>query len=193
MRYSPFWDYNVGMAKKSTYDPSGIRGISIYHDDKRTIYSPFYSKKGYIMNENNTRHYVNYILGYVTSMVAFEIALILSKSTPLSLLAAFVVLIINFIFFNRNFLQKAAVIENYSKEKKDGFITRQAKELEYDRIYTLIVCCILLVVIFAFYAKWQYLEGIYLYIVILSIIMSALYGFINLAILINKRKMDRKH
>ena len=180
------------MAKKNKYDPSTIRGISIYHDDKRTLYAPFYSKKAYIMTPANTRHYVNYIVGYITSMVAFEFALILSKNTVISLIAAAAVLVVNFLFFYFNFLKKAAVIDDYTRQKKEGFIIRQAKELEYDRIYTLIVCCILLVVIFAFYAKWQDLEGIYLYIVILSIIISALYGFVNLAILRCKRNMDKK-
>ena len=180
------------MAKNNKYDPSTIRGISIYHEDKRTLYAPFYTSKAYIMNGNNTRYYVNYVLGYVTSMVAFEAVYIFSKNLTISLLIAAAVLISNFVFFYFNFLKKAAVIENFSKEKKDSFVLCQAKQLEYDRIYTLIVCCILLVVIFVFYAKWQDLEGIYLYIVILSIIVSAIYGIVNLAILRCKRNLDKK-
>ena len=180
------------MAQNNKYDPRLIRGISIYQEEKRTLYAPFYSKNAYIMTPNNSRHYINYIVGYIAAMVFFEIVYILSKNLLLSLCVAFGVIIINFLFFYFNFLKKAAVIENYAKKQKDSFILRQARQLEYDRIYTLIVCCILLVVIFVFYAMWQKLDGIYLVIIVLSIIMSAVYGFINLAILICKRKLDQK-
>ena len=180
------------MEKSKKYDPSNIRGLSIYHDDKRTVYAPFYSKKGYIMTEANTRHYVTYMAGYIAAVVALEVAVIFSKNTALSIGICLLVLIINFVSFYFNFLRKAAVIEDYPKQKKDNFITRQAKELEYDRIYTLIICCILLVVILYFYALWQKLDGIYLYIVVFMIAASAIYLFINIAILIHKRKMDSK-
>lgn len=183
--------YNNLMANKK-YDPKTIRGISIYQDEKRTVYAPFYSKNGYIMTQSNTGHYINYMVGYLTSLVVFEIVLILSKSVPLSLLSAVLVLIINFLFFYFNFLKKAAVIENYSRQQKENFIIRQARQLEYDRIYTLIICCILLVVIFYFFTLWQKPEGLYLYIIIISGIASAVYGFVNLAILICKRKMDKE-
>ena len=184
--------YNVFMANKIKYDPELIRGISIYHDEKRTVYAPFYSKKAYIMTKNNAGHYISYVVGYIAALVVFEIVAIFSKSTPIATLAGILVLIINFLFFYFNFLSKAAVIENYSKAKKDGFISRQAKELEYDRIYTLIICCILLVVIFYFYALWQKLEGVYLYIVIFLGAASALYGIINVLILFKKRSMDKQ-
>ena len=178
------------MAQKKKYDPSSIRGISIFKDDKRTIYAPFYSRKGYILTENNTGHYVNYVVGYIAAMVAFEFAAIFFKDTLIACLVGLAVLILNFVFFYFNFLRKAAVIEDFGRKPKENFILRQAKTLEYDRIYTLIICCILLVVIFVFYALWQDLEGIYLYIVLLSIAASAIYGFVNLAILIYKRKRN---
>jgi hypothetical protein len=180
------------MENKNKYDPKTIRGISIYHDDKRTLYAPFYSKKAYIMTQGNIRHYVSYMAGYIAAMVIFEIVCILTKSIPLSLGAAVLVLIANFLFFYFNFLKKAAVIEDYTRQKKEGFIARQAKELEYDRIYTLIICCILLVVIFYFYALWQKLDGIYLYIIIFCGAASALYLVVNILILITKRKMDKE-
>ncbi len=182
--------YNINMATKKKYDPSLIRGISIYQDNGRTLYAPFYSKKAYIMTQNNAAHYINYIVGYIAAMVFFEIAYIFSKDLLISILIAIAVLIANFLFFYFNFIKKAGVLDGYKKEEKDGFILRQAKQLEYDRIYTLIICCILLVVIFYFYALWQDLEGIYLYIIVLSIIASAVYGLVNLAILLRKRKLD---
>ena len=187
-----FLFYNNLMEKNKKYDPSEIRGISIYHDGKRTVYAPFYSKKGYIMTESNTKHYINYMIGYIAAVVALEFAVIFTKNTPLSIGIALLVLIINFVSFYFNFLRKAAVIENYPRNKKDNFIIRQAKELEYDRIYTLIVCCILLIVIFYFYALWQKLEGIYLYIVVFIAVASVIYLIINIAILICKRNMDGK-
>ena len=185
--------YNILMENKNKYDPKTIRGISIYHEDKRTLYAPFYSKKAYILTQGNVRHYVSYMVGYIAAMVAFEVVCIFSKSIPLSIGAAILVLIANFLFFYFNFLKKAAVIENYDKVKKEeSFIVRQAKELDYDHIYTLIICCILLVVIFYFYALWQKLDGIYLYVILTCGIASAIYLVINIMILFTKRKMDKK-
>ncbi len=184
--------YNYLMANKTKYEPSSLRGLSIHQTGKKTVYAPFYSDKGYIINTGNIRHYINYVVGYLVSLVAFEIAVIITKNTPVSILAALAVLVINFLSFYFNFLKKASVIENFAKEKKENFIDRQAKMLEYDRIYTLIICCILLVVIFVFYAMWQHLEGVYFWIVVLCTAASVIYGILNLIILIRKRKMDEK-
>ena len=181
------------MANKKTYDPSLMRGISIYQEEKRTLYAPFFSKKAYIITEKNANHYINYVVGYLAALVIFEVVLIFSRSSLLSLSAAVLALIVNYIFFYKRFLSKAAVIEDFNKTRKhESFITRQARQLDYDRIYTLIICCILLAVILYFYMLWQKLDGIYFYIVLLTIILAALYGFINVAILITKRKAEKK-
>lgn len=183
--------YNYFMAKKANYDPSSLRGVFIHQEDKRTIYAPFYSKKGFIITANNIRHYINYMVGYLASLVVFEFVSIFTKSIAISLLAALSVLVINFLSFYFNFLKKASVIENFSREKKEGFIQRQARQLDYERIYTLIICCILLVAIFAFYVWWQDLEGIYLYIVMISMVASAIYGILNVVILIYKKRNEK--
>ena len=182
------------MARKKVnkFNPENIRGISICKENNKTIYAPFYSQKAYILNENNARHYVNYIVGYIAAMVVFEMVYIFSKNLLLSLLIGLLVLVINFVYFYFNFLKKASIQSDFKKQSKDSLILRQAKMLEYDRIYTLIVCSILLVVIFYFYMLWQKLDGIYLYIVIASIVMSALYGIFNFLILLKKRQLDKK-
>lgn len=176
------------MPKENKYNPKTIRGINIYHDDKNTIYMPFLSNTAYILTPSNTKHYVNYIVGYLAALVIFEVVLIFSKNTLLSLLAGIGVLIVNYLFFYFNFLKKAIKIEDYELKKKDNFIRRQAKELDYNRIYTLIVCCILLVLILVFYCWWQKLEGVYYYVTLMMIVAAAIYGIINVIILICKNK-----
>ena len=50
--------YNFFMANnKKNIKPFELNGISIYHEQKRTVYSPFFSSRGYIINENNIREY----------------------------------------------------------------------------------------------------------------------------------------
>ena len=178
----------------NNYDPKLLRGISIYQDGKRTLYAPFYTKKAYILTEKNAAHYINYIVGYLAALVIFEVVLIFSKNTLLSLIIAILTLIINYLYFYFRCLSKAGQVTDFHKVKEnEPFIQRQANQLEYDRIYTLIICCILLVVILAFYMMWQKPEGIFFYITLGTIILSALYGFINFAIYLTKRKNDRKN
>lgn len=175
------------------YDPKLLRGISIYQDGKRTLYAPFYTKKAYILTEKNASHYINYIVGYLAALVIFEVVLIFSKNALLSLIAAIVTLIVNYLFFYFRCLSKAGQVTDFRKVKeKEPFIQRQANQLEYDRIYTLIICCILLVVILVFYMLWQDPDGIFYYITLGTIVLSALYGIINVMILITKEKADKK-
>ena len=72
--------YNEFMSsKKKKISPSDLNGISIYHEEKRTVYSPFFSKKAYIINENNVNQYVSYIQGYLIALIIFVVSYIIYR------------------------------------------------------------------------------------------------------------------
>lgn len=184
--------YNIFMANENTkvINTNTITGISIIRKDGKVIYSPFFSNKGYILTPNNARKYTNYINGYIAAMVIFLIAYFISDNFLLSLLIFLLVIGINIAWFYTGFIKKASTIEfkDTVKEKKDNLIVRQARDLEYPRIRELIICCILLVLIFAGYYFWKKPEGIYFYIVLIAGILSAIYLMVNIAIWFYKKK-----
>ena len=101
--------------KKKDYDPKQLYGMSVYHDDKHTVYSPFFSKKGYLINENNVRAYVSYIQGYLIALLVFSVSYIIRKELLLPTLLALFFLISNIATFYMSFIKKAGVIDNYKK------------------------------------------------------------------------------
>ncbi|MBQ6334877.1 MAG: hypothetical protein IJI46_07420 [Erysipelotrichaceae bacterium] len=176
------------MAKKEkNYDLNALNGISIYHENKRTVYAPFYSKKAYIINENNVSHYNTYIQGYLIAIVIFLLAQIFYRHLWVSLLLALLFMVSTFIIFKRNFLDKAAVIEDYKKPQRDNFITRQAR-LEKKNIRTIIICSPLLAAAILFNSYLNKVEGDMLYLMIFIAIIAVLYGLLHIYILLYKNR-----
>ena len=171
------------MAKnKRQIDPKDLNGLSIYHDEKRTVYMPFFSKKAYIITEKNAKDYVSYIQGYLIALMIFAVAYIVTKNPLIGILLAVTFMISNIAVFYMNFIKKA----NYNKAPRDNFAIRQAKSLDRKNIITIIICCPLLALAFMLNSYFNKFTGAALYLSIAAAIASVLYGLLHIYILIYK-------
>ena len=175
------------MAKnKKEIDPKDLNGLSIYHDEKRTVYAPFFSKKAYIITEKNIKEYISYIQGYLIALMIFAVAYIVTKNPLIGILLAVTFLISSIVVFYINFIKKASVIEDYKKEPKDSFAIRQAKSLDRKNIITIIICCPLLALAFMLNSYFNKFTGAALYLSFAAAVASLLYGALHIYILIYK-------
>ena len=175
------------MAKnKKEIDPKDLNGLSIYHDEKRTVYAPFFSKKAYIITEKNIKEYISYIQGYLIALMIFAVAYIVTKNPLIGILLAVTFLISSIVVFYINFIKKASVIEDYKKEPKDSFAIRQAKSLDRKNIITIIICCPLLALAFMLNSYFNKFTGAALYLSVAAAVASLLYGALHIYILIYK-------
>lgn len=176
------------MAKKKTdYDPKKLNGMSIYHDEKRTVYSPFFTKKGFIITESNVRDYTIYIQGYLLALLVFCVAYIILKRFTVPLLLAAFFLVSTIVTFYFTFIRKAAVIENYKKPQRDSFAIRQAKSLTYGNILTIIVSCPLLAFFIMLLAYMNHYEGFTYDMMLMISILVICYGLLNIYIFFYKK------
>ncbi len=179
--------------KKKDYDPNQLYGMSVYHDGKHTVYSPFFSKKAFLIDKSNVRDYVNYIQGYLIAIMVFSVAYIIRKELLLPVLLSLFFLISNIVTFYMTFIKKAGIIENYKKPERDSFAVRQAKSLESKNIWTIIICCPLLAAVTMLYSYLNQYEGFMFYMMLFISVFVLLYGFLNVYILIYKKKyIDKK-
>ena len=63
-----------------------LQGMSIYHEEKRTVYSPFFSKNGYVLTDENSREYRSYITNLLFAFLIFSLAYIFTKNIWAALL-----------------------------------------------------------------------------------------------------------
>ena len=179
------------MAKKNTkrnYDPAVLHGISIYQDEKRTVYSPFFTESGYVITPENCRNYVSYIQGYLMSLLVFSIAYLITRNMLISISLSAAFIIGNIISFYQNFIRKASVIRPYRKPARDSFSVRQARSLEVKNIITVIVCCPLLAATLLLNGYINHFEGMALYLNVFTSICALLYGFLHVYILMIKKR-----
>ena len=177
------------MAKhRRVYNPKELNGLSIYHDEKRTVYSPFFTKKAYIITEKNANDYIVYIQGYLIALLISTLAYIITKNIWLSLSLALVFIISTIVTFYLGFIKKANVIENYNKKEKDSFIIRQAKGLEKKNIITIIVACVLLAIALMFNSYINNFTGSLFYFSLFAALISLAYGALHVYALIYKNK-----
>lgn len=181
------------MAKvKKVYDPKKLKGMSIYQEDKRTVFSPFYTKNGYIISQSLCKTYTNYVQGYLISLFIFALSYIIFKKIWVSLGLALAFFIGTVISFYLNFIKKATLITNFKKETKDNFIIRQAKTLPVKNIITIIVASILLSLTIMFNGYINNFTGSYFILNTSLAIVSFIYALINVYILIYKKKNNLK-
>ena len=189
MRFLIIKDYNDVMARKDKkYDLNALYGMSIYHDSKRTVYSPFFSKKGYILTENNVEHYISYIQGYLIAMMIFIVVQIFYKRIWLSLSLTLVFLVSSIYMFYKSFISKAAIIEDYKKPRREGFVARQARSLETKNIWTIILCSPLLSAMIMLNSYLNHNEGASFYLMVVIALIALFYGILHIYVLIYKKK-----
>ena len=174
--------------QRKKMDPKDLHGISIYHEEKRTVYAPFYTNKGYIITENNINHYINYIQGYLIALLIFVLTYIVYQKVWIPLLLAIIFMVSTIVVFYRNFLSRANVIENYKKPQRDNFAIRQAKSLDEKNIWTVIICSPLLAIAIMFNSYLNKYEGGMYYLMLFISVVALAYGILHIYILIYKRK-----
>lgn len=167
-----------------------LHGMSIYHEDKRSVYAPFYSKNGYVLTDENCKEYRSYVTNYLFALLIFSIVYIVTKNIVPALLLGLLFLIGAIIAFYLRFLKKAAKIPNYKRPFRDNFFYRQAKNLDNKRIWTIIICCVLLAFFIVLNGKISKFEGSYLYLNTFFAIVAIVYGIMNVYILLLKKKLD---
>jgi len=176
------------MAKRK-YDASKLNGISIYHDSKnRVVFSPSFSKKGYILSDENVSEYQNYSQSFLVTVIIFLVMYYLTYSILYSLLLSITYLGISIFMFYLRCLRKVAVIENFKKPEKDTYIIRQAKNVTKRRLIVIFLACIFLSFFIFLNAMLQGYYGKILVINYIFMALAVLYGFLNLYILTVKKK-----
>ena len=164
-----------------------LQGMSIYHEEKRTVYSPFFSKNGYVLTDENSREYRSYITNLLFAFLIFSLAYIFTKNIWTALLLGSLFAIGSIVSFYLKFIKKTAKIPNYKKPVKDNFIVRQAKNLDNKRIWTIIICCVLLAFFIMLNGKINNFEGSYFYLNTFFAIVAIAYGLMHVYILIIKK------
>lgn len=167
-----------------------LHGMSIYHEEKRTVYAPFYTSNGYVLTDDNCKEYRNYVTNYLFAFLIFSIVYIVTKNLVPSLLLGLLFLIGAIITFYMRFIKKAAVIPNYKRPLKDNFFVKQAKNLDNKRIWTIIVCSVLLAFFIVLNGKISKFEGSYMYLTYFFAGVAIIYGIMHLYILALKKKID---
>lgn len=166
-----------------------LQGMSIYHDEKRIVYSPFFTKNGYVLTDDNCKEYRNYVTNYLFALLIFSIVYIVTKNLVPAILLGILFMIGAIIAFYLKFIKKTTIIPNYKKPYKDNFFNRQAKNLDNKRIWTIIICCILLAFFIVLNGKLSNFEGSYLYLNTFFAIVAIVYGLIHLYIFLLKKKI----
>ncbi len=181
--------YNFFMANnKKNIKPFELNGISIYHEQKRTVYSPFFSSKGYIINENNIREYVSYVQSYLIAIVIFLATYIIYRRFWISTLLSLAFMVSTIFIFYHNFLSKANVIEDYKKPARDSFVQRQADTLEEKNIRTIVICSPLLALCILIHSYLNHYEGSMFCMMVFIAAVSLAYGILHIFVLLRKKK-----
>lgn len=177
------------MAKKNKrYDLSLLNGISIYHDEKHTVYAPYFTNNAYILTEDNVKQYVSYIQGYLVALVVFVVAYIVYRKFWIPFILAILFIVSTIVTFYLNFIRKANVIENYKRPERDSFISRQAKTLESRNILTIAISGVLLAGALILHSYLNGFEGEMFYMMLVIATVSFLYGLLHFYILYYKKK-----
>ena len=174
------------MAKKEKKQirPSELRGGSIYQDGKRTVYSPFYTKNGYVIATKDVQAYTTFVQSFSLSPFLFLLSYLITRNILIC------VILSPLFFFYTAFLNTATQIQNFKKPKKENFFKTQAETLDTSRIRTIILCSILLSVCFVIFGimRTYFIEMRYL--AYICAVLSLIYGFLYIYILILHKKSE---
>lgn len=167
---------------------SELTGKNIYQLKNKTVYSDFFMKNyGYLITDEEADHYHSYSLRLFESIFAFALLLFVTKSNVLisffiSLAAYF---IISLLFYFK-FLRSLPRIENFKKEKKDGYIVSTAKEMSKGRILAITIILIIFTMAIIYYPINNGYEGIFRVLLFGIGIATGIFALVNLMSLLYK-------
>ena len=180
------------MAKKEKKQirPSELRGGSIYQDGKRTVYSPFYTKNGYVIATKDVQAYTTFVQSFSLSPFLFLLSYLITRNILICVILSLIFCAITLCFFYKDFVKNATMIQNFKKPKKENFFKTQAETLDTSRIRTIILCSILLSVCFVIFGimRTYFIEMRYL--AYICAVLSLIYGFLYIYILILHKKSE---
>ena len=175
------------MAKKP--DVTKLNGISIYHDDKgKVIYSPWFSKTGYVLHDENVSEFQNYGQSYLIAIIVFLVIYYFTHILSYALLLAIAYLGVSIFMFYKRCLKKVPKIYNFPKPHRDNYIIRQAKNMETRKIIVVILASIIMAVYIILNALYQGYKGNTLLLNYAFATLATLFGILYIFILIIKKK-----
>lgn len=181
------------MAKnKRVYNPKSLKGASIYQEEKSTVYSPFFTSKGYVITESTYKAYTQYVQGYLIALLIFSGCYIITKNMLVSVMLAALFFIGTLISFYLNFIKKAVLIEHYPKSKKDNYFIRQAKTLPFKNLIVMTISSFLLSGMIMLNGYINSFTGTYYTLNTALAIVALIYAFMNVYIIIYKKKNNIK-
>ena len=176
--------------KKKKILPKDLNGIFVYHEEKRTVYAPPFSRRGYIISDSNIDQYVSYVQAYLIAIIIFVVAYIIYRKLTIPILLASMFIAVNLFLFYRSFLSKANIIANYKRPKRDSFAQRQAAALDEKQIITIIIASPLLAAAIMFNSYLNGFKDEMFYMMLFISLIAIAYGILHIYVLILKRKSD---
>lgn len=109
--------------EKEQRKASSISGMFIYRQNSQTMYAPPFSKKGYIITDNDVDSFVFFSSRFITAVSIGIIIAIISQKAWLSICLAVLYYIIMTCLFYFVFLRKLTSIEAFPVKKRPSFIS----------------------------------------------------------------------
>lgn len=169
--------------------PNNLYGLFIYHDDNNhAYYYDIFTKKYYSITENVIQKYLVYSLRFALGIItAFILHFSINVDIVICAVVGFVVYIVLFILFRKNFLGVLNCAKNIKALKRDNYIIRTATGMEYWRIIVLNIVAFLIVLVCIYYLKNAAYTNITLLIYSLILIGAIIYIVINIIVIIYKK------
>lgn len=167
---------------------SELTGKHIYQLKNKTVYSDFFMKNyGYLITDEYADRYHSYSLRLFESIFAFALLLFVTKSNVLIsfLISLTAYLIISLLFYFK-FLKSLPKIENFKKEKRDGYIVSTAKEMSKARILAITIILLIFTAAIIYYPINNGYEGIFKVLLFGIGIATGIFAIVNLISLFYK-------
>ena len=132
---------------------SELTGRHIYQTNNKTVYADYFTKNyGYIITDEDVDKYHSYSLRLFESILGFALLLFVTKSNIIiSFLISLLAYVVISLLFYLKFLKSLPKIENFKKDKKDGYIISTAKEMSIKRILALTLILIVFAIAVIYY------------------------------------------
>lgn len=168
--------------------PSELTGKHIYQQKNKTIYSDFFMKDyGYLITSDAADKYRSYSLRGFESIFGFVLLLLVSKSNIIfSFLASLCAYIVITLMFYFKFLHSLPKVENFIKEKRDGYIIATAKDMSVVRILIITIICAIFTAAIIYYPINNGYEGVFRILLFLIGGVAGIFTLMNLFSLIYK-------
>lgn len=167
---------------------SELTGKHIYQLKNKTVYSDGFMKDyGYLITDEQADRYHSYTLRLFESIFGFALLLFATKSNVLiSFLISFLAYVVISLLFYFKFLKSLPKIENFKKEKRDGYIVSTAKEMSAGRIIAITIILIIFTAAIIYYPIGNGYEGIFKILLFGIGIATGIFALVNLASLLYK-------